>query len=307
MKTNLVSALKSPVTGLENVTHIKNIPCARIIEEYRNSYNIDVSRFFIDLDHISIYECTDTKYRFYYPLTLAGDGEFYAELQDRPNYYDPWKWEHETTTEYVQAGDKFLDVGCGQGGFIKRLQKQFNIECVGLELNERAAREARDQKLIVHQQFIEDHAAEFSDHYDIVASYQVLEHISEIDNFLQASIAALKSGGYLIISVPNNDSFLKHSFVVSNMPPHHMGLWREESLKNLTQHYPLKLTKIHLEPIQSQHYSGYLNGQLQRFIPKGNIAYKVAKKLYFPLGKKHLANHANNIIGHTIMAVYTKL
>ena len=69
--------------------------------------------------------------------------------------------------------------------------------------------------------------------FSFICSFQVLEHVYEVYGFLNSAIALLKNKGKLIIAVPNNNPyFLKHDkYHTLNLPPHHMGIWDERSLK----------------------------------------------------------------------------
>ena len=129
----------SPVTGKANVVLEEVISVDEIIERYKHTFDIDVSKYFPSIEKIEIYKCLDSNYRFYYPFNLSGDGEFYKHFQQYDWYYVPWKWEHETVKNLLKPKDHVLEIGCGFGSFIKKLETS-GISCVGLELNEDAVR-----------------------------------------------------------------------------------------------------------------------------------------------------------------------
>jgi len=72
-------SVSSPVTGNKNTNLIQKIPVKTIIEKYQR-IDLDVSRFFQNMQDIEMYQCNDTQYRFYYPYTIFGDDKFYEEL-----------------------------------------------------------------------------------------------------------------------------------------------------------------------------------------------------------------------------------
>ena len=157
---------------------------------------------------------------------------------------------------------------------------------------------------------IQEHAAYNKEKYDVVNSFQVMEHIAEIGDAIKASVEVLKKGGKLIISVPNNDSFLnKDENNLLNMPPHHMGLWGKESLKNMEKVFNVKLIKIYIEPLQSYHYSYYYNIVFSKKIQKifGRLGDKV-NKVFGVLVYHYLSTdiYPKKISGQTIMATYIK-
>jgi SAM-dependent methyltransferase len=61
----------------------------------------------------------------------------------------------------------------------------------GLELNQKAVAVCRDKGLDVENEMIADHAAKRNEYYDVVCMFQVLEHIYDIQSFLQDSLKAL--------------------------------------------------------------------------------------------------------------------
>ena len=300
--------IKSPLTNSTNIKLERSIKTALIIDKWQKD-GIDVSRFFVNLDEIKLYRCLEYDYKFYYPFNLEGDNQFYQDLQKFSWYYMDWKWEYEQALRQVLPGDKVLEIGCGQGDFIKKL-KDNNIDAIGLEFNDQAIEKCRAKGLIVAKQTIEEHASGNQAVYDVVCSFQVMEHIANINSALTASLQALKKGGQLIISVPNNDSFLgKDKYNLMNLPPHHMGLWDKQSLKNLEKIFNIKLEKIYIEPLQSYHYRFYYNVVLGRIINKvfGSLSGLVNKM--FGRISLYLMVHTDlpqKIKGHTIMAVYVK-
>jgi 2-polyprenyl-3-methyl-5-hydroxy-6-metoxy-1,4-benzoquinol methylase len=101
----------------------------------------------------------------------------------------------------------------------------------GIELNTSAAQVAHTAGLDVSTEMIGVHVMKCEGGYDAVCSFQVLEHVSNVNAFVSDVVRALKIGGTLILGVPNNDAFLRlEKCPVLNAPPHHMGLWTKASL-----------------------------------------------------------------------------
>lgn len=280
----------------------------KLVEGYQNQFGIDISRYFKDITEIGLYECTKTKYRFYYPYGIDGDSDFYQKLQKFSWYYVPWKWEHEITFKQLGRNEKILEVGSGGLGFIEKMHN-YGFNMTGLELNADSSIKAKEIGLEVFNETIQVHATKNFEKYDVVCSYQVLEHIDEVNPFIKAQVDCLKKGGKLIISVPNNDSFLKFtSFFLLNMPPHHMGLWNKKSLYSLTKVFNIRIEKLYYEPLQQHHFDWYINSTIEKKINKYRII-KIAfnkmrlKKIYSYIIKKS----SNYICGHTVLAIYTKL
>ncbi|MDO1448836.1 methyltransferase domain-containing protein [Rhodocytophaga aerolata] len=308
-----MNKIKSPLTGSLNTTLERYINSKYIIEGYKKYLNIDVTRFFETQNKVSIYRCNDTGFRFYYPFDIDGDPNFYKDLQKIDWYYSDWRWENEIANNLINPTDKVLEIGCGKGVFLERLTKR-GIECLGLELNDDTVAIGELNNITILNENIEDHANLNPSTYDWIVTFQVVEHIAFVKSFIEASLKALKPGGKLIISVPNNDAIyfsfhkeielelaFQQRILLMNMPPHHMGLWNSSSLSKLDLVFNLNVEKIYKEPfpehridlvseIFAKKYMGF-NNYLIRKIFK-SIIYRFKKTV--------------NLEGTTVLAVYSK-
>jgi 2-polyprenyl-3-methyl-5-hydroxy-6-metoxy-1,4-benzoquinol methylase len=294
--------IASPLVPNAATKLVRKIDSSKIIDGYRKELNFDVSEYFAGV-HVHVRECEASGYQFYHPFSLVGKESLYRHLQQFDWNYKPYKWEYERAAEMLAVGS-VLDVGCGQGAFLSIANKR-GLKTHGLELNASAAQVARDRGLSVSVELIGDHAKANRETYDAVCSFQVLEHITDVHQYISDCVGALKPGGTLIFGVPNNDGFLKYADAVLNMPPHHMGLWTRKSLTALTQIFNLNLKLIETEPLSEIDW--YMSVMENRYL--GNKG--LARSLYFRSGaasatKRMVTGLANKIPGHTIFAVYHK-
>lgn len=299
-------SFRSPITGSVNTSLVHKIPTKIIIEKYQQ-LNIDVSRFFTQCEEIEMHQCNDSLYRFYYPFNIFGDGKFYEELQAKaPGYYIEGRWEHFKALNFINKNERVLEVGCGDGFFLDLLRKK-NIGSVGLELNSKAAEDARKKGLTVYTQLLEEHSNAHANQYDVVCSYQVLEHISEPHSFLSDCLKAIKPGGKIIIAVPNNNPYIfKHDlFHTLNLPPHHAGLWNKEAFENLQKFFPVKLISTNIEPLTE--YKEWFQAQVKYLKEKKSIWGNLLSLVPRPLYKVVLRAFRNSIEGRNILVVFTKI
>lgn len=252
----------SPLVLDSNKTRlIETLSTKQIISNYKK-LDLNVERFF-ETECIYLFECLKTGYRFYYPFKTIGDAEFYKDLSiNRVNYYSE-RWEHIQALNIIKKGDTVLEIGSGFGVFLKML-KPINVNGSGLELNPYAVQKCVEEGLDVKQKLIQDLVLDTKSKFDNVCYFQVLEHITEVHSFIEASIKALKVGGKLMIGVPNNNPYLFRydKYHTLNLPPHHAGLWNRRSLTSLEKIFPLKLESIHFESLNLT-YDYFLNVQLK--------------------------------------------
>jgi len=303
--------IRSPLTKWRNTELVEVLDTSFIIDGYKKKLNIDTHRFFHGTKKVRIYKCLDTGYRFYYPFNVCGDSKFYEDLEKFSWYYMDWKWEHEIAGNIIKPKDKVLEIGSGRGSFLKKIQEK-GADCIGLELNKNAVLYGQEKKVRILNESIQNHAKNNHGIYDVVCSFQVVEHITQIKEFLQASVDTLKPDGKLIISVPNNDSFIfLENKLILNMPPHHMGLWNLNSLVNIQKIFNLRLDKVFLEPLQSYHL-GFATSYLEE-----KLTSKLRRKYHFlpPLIRKiarpfllfSAREMSGYIQGHTILSMYIKI
>ena len=303
----------SPVTLKTNTKLKDSISSQAIIDLYKKDLDTDVSRLFKGIDNVSIYECLDTGYLFYYPFNIVGDEKLYDDLKIKmpeiyhTPYYPTWKWEYDITLKLIADSSSVLEVGCGSGVFLNKLNSiNPGRKLKGLELNKFSVDEANTKGIDAQVETIQDFSKTNNYLYDVVCFFQVLEHVCEVHSFLETSIACLKNNGQLIIAVPFNDPYLFKNDMLNtlNLPPHHMGLWNEAAFKNLTKIFPLKLDKIVIESLPD---AGYDFDRFYRV--NKDILYKPSypfKSLFDKLYYKYLKKYHAKYHGKNIIAVYTR-
>lgn len=296
----------SPLTHSRNVELVKSITVNHLRSLYKRLFNYDLSYIFKKTKRVDIYECTETGYRFYWPYSIAGDSKFYEELEKFDWYYMDWKWEHKIALKHIQPKSKVLEIGCGHGSFLKVLVSKLKCDCTGLELNKNLIKSNKN-KFTIKNEDIVIHSQRNIAKYNVVCSFQVMEHISDIGNVIKASLRALKPNGLLIISVPNNESSIVNDRNNAlNMPPHHMGLWNSDSLINIQKIFPINLIKLYKEPLQKYHHRSYVNFLAEQIIKRGGKIGRLLKKSISPFLLMYTWTFSSFIEGHTIIAVYAR-
>jgi 2-polyprenyl-3-methyl-5-hydroxy-6-metoxy-1,4-benzoquinol methylase len=245
----MTEKVKSPVTLTENTELVEKLSLSTIVDNYKTKIKVDVSRLFKMTDEtLSVYKCNDTGYRFFYPLQVAGDAQFYDEILGNQGsaYYSTWKTEYEVARQEIlklgKTDAKVLDIGCGFGNFLLGL-KNDNILGKGLEFNNTAIQHCIKEGFEVTMESIEEHALNHENKYDVICAFQVLEHVANINSFLKACVSCLKPNGKLVLGVPNNEPYYSgfHNYAILNVPPHHMGLWSLGAFEKIQPYFNIKL------------------------------------------------------------------
>ncbi len=99
----------------------------------------------------------------------------------------------------------FLDVGAGYGFLLQQMTRQ-KIRSVGVELSEQEARYGQSQLGVdIHNSTLEQSSL-LKDSFDLVACFEVIEHIPDPPMFLDELLSYVKPGGYLIVMTDNFES-----------------------------------------------------------------------------------------------------
>jgi 2-polyprenyl-3-methyl-5-hydroxy-6-metoxy-1,4-benzoquinol methylase len=132
------------------------------------------------------------------------------------------------------GGGRLLDVGCGDGTFLRQAQS-CGWDVVGLDTDTAVVASAVQQGLAVFRGGIE-YFAEGSDMFDVITLNHVIEHLHDPVQDLSKCYTLLKSGGQLWIETPNVESsghalFQRHWRGLE--VPRHLVLFNQRSLRKL--------------------------------------------------------------------------
>ncbi|MBI2613550.1 MAG: methyltransferase domain-containing protein [Candidatus Levybacteria bacterium] len=105
---------------------------------------------------------------------------------------------------YVDRKKSVLDLGCsdGYGSF---LIAKISKETVALDIDKKTIEDARKKYSMANLKFVLGNALslKWKNKFDIVVSFQVIEHIEDVNLYLHQIKKVLKKGGIFILSTPN--------------------------------------------------------------------------------------------------------
>jgi 2-polyprenyl-3-methyl-5-hydroxy-6-metoxy-1,4-benzoquinol methylase len=138
-----------------------------------------------------------------------------------------------------------LDIGCGTGAFLNEMQTA-NWQITGLEPDDAARKIAKDQYQInalpSHEIFTITPGS-----YDVVTMWHVLEHVHELQAYMQQIHNLLKPHGKLFIAVPNYTSYdaaVYKEYWAAYDVPRHLYHFSPKSIEQLIIPYGFKLIQM---------------------------------------------------------------
>ncbi|HEX2925740.1 MAG TPA: class I SAM-dependent methyltransferase [Ruminiclostridium sp.] len=194
----------------------------------------------------SIFKCSNCGSEFADPLLPPPDS-WYINMDE---YYG-WRWEFgkasEDITKNAPKGD-ILEIGCGQGIFIEKLKEQHNV--YGIDVNTTSIEIAQKKGLKAFACKLEDIAGlDIPCEFDTIAFFNLLEHIHNPKEFMTSVNKLVKTGGLIILSVPNIERASRKIWKeIWDMPPHHLVRYSCNGLKSLMEEAGFDIIKTEAEP-----------------------------------------------------------
>lgn len=109
-----------------------------------------------------------------------------------------------TVNKYANSKQiKFLDVGCGNGTVLKLLEAEGFNKLYGVDISELFVKSAAKKGLKNVLHYDGETLPFKNSFFDIIGSFNVLEHTQDPEQYLEEEIQKLKKGGFLIVACPN--------------------------------------------------------------------------------------------------------
>jgi SAM-dependent methyltransferase len=182
-------------------------------------------------DTADVHVCTACGFGFGWPH-VGGDEEYYSILHEQAGYPSD-RWEYGLTMSRVLArfpdGGAILDVGTGDGSFLKKLPpawKRYATE--GSDTTRERLRRDGIECFESTGAAVRQAAGTFQ----AVTMFQVLEHVAAFDALLGDCFRLLRPGGVIAISVPLATAMCAQERLTGcqDMIPNHINKWSPEAL-----------------------------------------------------------------------------
>jgi len=104
--------------------------------------------------------------------------------------------------ELITGSQEIAEIGCGHGLLQRQVEDAYARAVTGFDLNENALKQniCRRSKVCCYDIFQKDPALKAK--FDVIFLFDVLEHITDEDRFLNALLFHLRPQGKLVINVP---------------------------------------------------------------------------------------------------------
>jgi 2-polyprenyl-3-methyl-5-hydroxy-6-metoxy-1,4-benzoquinol methylase len=129
---------------------------------------------------------------------------------------------------------RILDVGAGNGYFVHLARKEFGWQADGLEISDAQIAYARQAFAVDLLKAAPD---DLTQRYDVVTSFNVLEHVADPMALLGAMNRRLRAGGCLLLTTPNPSCIHRRIRGLRGWamvdPPHHINLFPRGALQEM--------------------------------------------------------------------------
>lgn len=196
-----------------------------------------------DLDFLESWEDVPKVHSWY-----SGDNYVYVPDEDKgpPPKFHSYKAYLREVEPYLKADARVLDVGCGDGTFLRAVRDRVGY-IQGVEITTAHVARLRSEGIPVWDQPL--HECIMKEPFDIVVMHAFLEHVPRVGEFLQDLKRFIHRESSVFIAVPHGLDPLASYYEVSNYRDHfyreyHLYYFTEKSLGNLLQNsgYDFELT-----------------------------------------------------------------
>jgi len=167
--------------------------------------------------------------------------------KERSKFSRFFRWLKGTNNQgqfYAKKDDFFLDIGCGSGVSLIEA-KYLGANAFGLEADPNVEKISKALNLNIFQGKLED--SPFKDKkFDLIVLNQVIEHIPEPDILLKKLATKLTKNGWIIISLPNVNSFWRFLFKerwINWHVPYHLHHFKGKNFGRLIKKCDLQVIK----------------------------------------------------------------
>lgn len=259
---------------------ISNCPLCKgtSFEKHLNCKDYTVSK-----EYFTIVKCSSCGFTFTNPIPEENKIGSYYESEDYISHSNTSKGFVNTLYQAVRNftlkkkvkllsslsnGKNLLDIGCGTGEFLNQAQ-QSAYQVKGIEPSTVAREQGiKNFGLSIKEESEINNIGDKS--FDFITMWHVLEHVYHLNDRIEELKRTLKDDGYIIIAVPNHDSYdAKHykEFWAAYDVPIHLYHFTPKTIKKLFQNHglnlyktlPMKFDSFYVSMLSEKYMTGKVN------------------------------------------------
>jgi 2-polyprenyl-3-methyl-5-hydroxy-6-metoxy-1,4-benzoquinol methylase len=165
-------------------------------------------------------------------------------LSKKVTQMDKSKIFYQKLSRFLSPGAKVLDIGCGDGSFLKLARKQF--DCRGIEISRYLADLARKDGLkVTTGNFLSMDF--FNEKYDGITLISLLEHLDDPERAINKCFGLLNKSGVLLLKTVNYgclNRVIKKGDWTGFRPPDHVIYFNPSNLERLLKKTGFSKIKI---------------------------------------------------------------
>ena len=156
---------------------------------------------------------------------------------------------------------QILEIGCGYGYFGTALRDRIpQSQYWGLDVSAEAVKETRRRGFVAEQKSIDQFQPDSP--LDLIAFFDVFEHVQNPDLFLAAISNRLRDGGTVLFTTPAADSMLAKisgPSWVSYIAPEHLYLYSRKAIRKVLARHNFQSPEFHvdLQWVDAQFLTGH--------------------------------------------------
>jgi SAM-dependent methyltransferase len=209
-------------------------------------------------------QCLNCSFEYSFPFKAA-DKKIYNLLYNKSGLNtDSWLWEFQTTYQIIKERInkiginefKILELGSGSGHFIKKISLDLisPSNCYITEYSDNCRNEITKLGIHSYSDILELDKANFSNAFDFICMFQVLEHMDNLNGIINDLNYFAKKNALIVISVPNfyQRIFYDKRKIFQDIPPIHISRFNLSSFKEISGIMNWDMNYYNIEPLSKK-------------------------------------------------------
>ena len=187
------------------------------------------------------------------------------------------KYAYTIADKFINKDSNVLEIGCGEGYGTNFLARS-GAHIVALDVDKETIKNARlkySQKNITFKKFDGYNISYPEQSFDVIISFQVIEHVEDVEKYLENIKKLLKPNGIFLITTPSRTYRL-----AENQKPFNIYHIREYNAKTLCSDISKVFDKFHIFSITAK--QEILDIEFERVRPNRSDYDKIPRKILLP-------------------------